>query len=100
MRGIDHHPLALHQGNVIVLYGGLGIFVSVLLNRSIQPPEPRAAGTRGLVIRAGKDFIEEVLGVCGESACQFFAPWHGLARRLCSRQLCIHHCEWKIVHGG
>ncbi|GBN89737.1 hypothetical protein AVEN_213517-1 [Araneus ventricosus] len=35
-------------------------------------------GTSGMVIRAGWDFTEEVLGVCG-SACQYFAPGLGLA---------------------
>ncbi|GBM58834.1 hypothetical protein AVEN_206013-1, partial [Araneus ventricosus] len=29
------------------------------------PPKEEAEGTRGLVISAGRDFIEEVLGVCG-----------------------------------
>ncbi|GBM82772.1 hypothetical protein AVEN_259909-1 [Araneus ventricosus] len=41
-------------------------------------PKEGAGGTSGLVIRAGWDFIEEVLGVCG-STCQYFSPEHGLA---------------------
>ncbi|GBM23902.1 hypothetical protein AVEN_208527-1 [Araneus ventricosus] len=57
-------------------------------------PKEGAGGTLRVVIRAGRGFIEEVLGVC-----VVLMPVLCPGARPGSQHPCIHHCGQKIVHG-